>query len=59
MDVVVTVGCGDASPVVPGRTEEDRALEDPAGQPLETVRAIRDDIRRRVEELVARFSAPG
>ena len=52
-DYVVTMGCGDACPVLPGRTYLDWALDDPAGQPLEAVRAIRDDIERRVRELLA------
>lgn len=52
-DVVVTMGCGDACPFFPGKRYEDWLLDDPAGQDLETVRRIRDEIRRRVEELVA------
>ncbi|MFJ7288073.1 arsenate reductase ArsC [Curtobacterium sp. AB451] len=52
-DVVITMGCGDACPVFPGKRYEDWALDDPAGQPLERVRPIRDAIRARVEELVA------
>ena len=52
-DVVVTMGCGDACPYVPGRRYEDWKVDDPAGQDLETVRRIRDDIRARVERLVA------
>ena len=52
-DVVVTVGCGDTCPVFPGTRYEDWTLDDPAGQPLEIVRAIRDDIRLRAERLVA------
>ncbi|MDP4333119.1 arsenate reductase ArsC [Curtobacterium sp. A7_M15] len=52
-DVVITMGCGDACPVFPGKRYEDWALDDPAGQPLEGVRPIRDAIRARVEELVA------
>jgi arsenate reductase (thioredoxin) len=52
-DVVVTMGCGDACPVFPGKRYEDWALADPAGAGIETVRAVRDEIRRRVEELVA------
>jgi protein-tyrosine-phosphatase len=50
-DVVITMGCGDTCPIFPGKRYEDWELDDPAGQPLETVRPIRDDIRRRVEEL--------
>jgi protein-tyrosine-phosphatase len=52
-DVVITMGCGDACPVYPGKKYEDWELDDPAGQPIEKVRAIRDDIRSRVERLVA------
>jgi arsenate reductase len=51
-DVVVTMGCGDACPVYPGKRYEDWQVEDPAGQPLERVRAIRDEIAVRVEALV-------
>jgi arsenate reductase (thioredoxin) len=51
-DVVVTMGCGDECPYVPGRRYEDWVLDDPAGQGIETVRPIRDEIRRRVEGLV-------
>ena len=47
-DVVITMGCGDACPVFPGKRYEDWALEDPAGQGIEAVRPIRDEIRRRV-----------
>lgn len=52
-DVVVSMGCGDACPVFPGKRYEDWELTDPAGQPIEVVREIRDDIGRRVEALVA------
>ena len=52
-DVVVTMGCGDECPFFPGKRYEDWVLDDPAGQPLEVVRPIRDEIRRRVERLVA------
>ncbi len=51
-DVVITMGCGDACPIFPGKRYEDWTLDDPAGQPLEAVRPIRDDIRRRVESLL-------
>jgi protein-tyrosine-phosphatase len=51
-DVVVTMGCGDACPVFPGKRYEDWDLADPAGRPIEDVRAIRDEIRRRVERLL-------
>ncbi|GAA0482411.1 arsenate reductase ArsC [Microbacterium aurantiacum] len=52
-DVVITMGCGDACPIFPGKRYEDWELDDPAGQGIEAVRPIRDDIRRRVETLVA------
>ncbi|WP_380165070.1 arsenate reductase ArsC [Jannaschia sp. R86511] len=52
-DVVVTMGCGDACPIFPGTRYEDWALADPAGQGIEAVRPIRDEIRGRVEALLA------
>jgi arsenate reductase len=52
-DVVITMGCGDACPVYPGKRYEDWDLEDPAGKPLQAVRRIRDEIRGRVEDLIA------
>jgi len=52
-DVVITMGCGDACPIFPGKRYEDWQLADPAGQPVEVVRGIRDDIKARVEELIA------
>jgi len=52
-DVIVTMGCGDACPVFPGKRYEDWKLDDPAGQGIDAVRPIRDEIRRRVETLVA------
>ena len=52
-DVVVTMGCGDECPFFPGRRYEDWVLDDPAGQRIEAVRPIRDEVRRRVERLVA------
>ena len=52
--LLVTMGCGDECPLVPGLRRDDWPLDDPAGQPLERVRAIRDDIRRRVHTLVTR-----
>ena len=52
-DVVVTMGCGDACPYIPGKRYLDWDLPDPKGRPREEVRSIRDDIARRVEELVA------
>jgi len=51
-DVVVTMGCGDTCPYFPGKRYEDWELDDPAGRSLEEVRPIRDEIRRRVEELL-------
>ena len=51
-DVVITMGCGDACPIYPGRRYQDWELEDPAGQPLEKVRPIRDEIERRVRALL-------
>ena len=53
-DLLVTMGCGDQCPYVPGLTIEDWPLDDPKGQPLERVRQIREDIRTRVTELIAR-----
>jgi ArsR family transcriptional regulator len=52
-DVVITMGCGDACPLYPGKRYLDWELEDPAGQPLATVRRIRDDIQERVRALLA------
>ena len=52
-DVVITMGCGDACPIYPGKRYEDWALDDPAGQDLETVRRIRDDLDARVTVLVS------
>jgi arsenate reductase len=52
-DVVVTMGCGDECPYVPGTRYVDWELDDPAGRPIEDVRQIRDEIARRVEELAA------
>ncbi|TDQ53254.1 arsenate reductase [Actinorugispora endophytica] len=51
-DVVITMGCGDACPYFPGKRYLDWDLDDPAGQGLEAVRPIRDEIRRRVEDLL-------
>jgi arsenate reductase (thioredoxin) len=56
-DVVVTMGCGDECPYVPGRRYVDWDLEDPKGRPLDEVRATRDDIDRRVRELVEELDA--
>jgi protein-tyrosine-phosphatase len=51
-DVVITMGCGDACPIFPGKRYEDWELDDPAGQGIEAVRPIRDEIRRRIETLI-------
>ena len=51
-DVVITMGCGDACPIFPGKRYEDWAMEDPAGQGIESVRPIRDEIRTRVLTLL-------
>lgn len=56
-DVIVTMGCGDACPVFPGKRYEDWELTDPAGQPIEVVRQVRDEIRGRVEKLVGELQA--
>lgn len=55
-DVVITMGCGDTCPIFPGKRYEDWELQDPAGQGVEAVRPIRDEIRRRVEELIAELT---
>jgi arsenate reductase (thioredoxin) len=52
-DVVITMGCGDACPIYPGKRYEDWDLEDPSGKDLETVRLIRDEIAGRVDALIA------
>ena len=52
-DVVITMGCGDACPIFPGKRYEDWVLEDPAGQGIDAIRPIRDEIRQRIENLVA------
>ncbi|PPG37406.1 arsenate reductase ArsC [Pseudoclavibacter sp. RFBA6] len=52
-DVVITMGCGDACPFFPGKRYEDWKLDDPAGQGIDAVRPIRDDIKQRVEALIA------
>ena len=51
-DLVITMGCGDVCPIFPGKRYEDWELEDPAGQGIDAVRPIRDEIRRRVESLI-------
>jgi len=57
-DVVITMGCGDACPVYPGKRYEDWVLDDPEGLGLEAVRPIRDEIRRRVERLIEEMKIP-
>jgi arsenate reductase len=57
-DVVITMGCGDACPIYPGKRYEDWELEDPAGKDLDTVRRIRDEIDIRVKALVDQLGAP-
>ncbi|WP_431278777.1 arsenate reductase ArsC [Leifsonia poae] len=52
-DVVITMGCGDTCPIFPGKRYEDWELTDPAGRPIEEVRPIRDEIKRRVQDLLA------
>jgi len=58
-DVVITMGCGDTCPIFPGKRYEDWELTDPAGRPLEEVRPIRDDIRARIEALLAEIAPAG
>jgi protein-tyrosine-phosphatase len=58
-DVVITMGCGDACPIYPGKRYEDWELEDPAGKDVETVRRIRDEISKRVEALLGSLSPDG
>jgi len=53
-DMIVTMGCGEQCPVVPGVRRDDWPLEDPKGKPIERVREIRDDVRARVGELIRR-----
>ena len=52
-DVVITMGCGDACPIYPGKRYEDWKLDDPAGHGVDAVRPIRDEINRRIRQLVA------
>jgi arsenate reductase (thioredoxin) len=58
-DVVVTMGCGDACPIFPGKRYEDWVLDDPAGLDLDAVRPIRDEIGRRVEQLLDQITSAG
>lgn len=55
-DVVITMGCGDSCPVFPGKRYEDWAIDDPAGRDLAAVREIRDEVRLRVEALIAELT---
>ena len=57
-DVVITMGCGDACPIYPGKRYEDWQLQDPAGQGVDAVRPIRDEIRGRVKELLRSLQLP-
>lgn len=57
-DVVITMGCGDECPYFPGKRYEDWKLEDPAGQGIEPVRVIRDEIKHRIEGLIASLDLP-
>jgi arsenate reductase (thioredoxin) len=52
-DVIITMGCGDACPIFPGKRYEDWKLTDPAGQPIQVVRQVRDEIRQHVDRLLA------
>jgi protein-tyrosine-phosphatase len=56
-DVVITMGCGDACPIYPGKRYEDWTLDDPAGRDLDTVRRIRDEIDERVQRLIGELLA--
>ncbi|MCG5221031.1 arsenate reductase ArsC [Streptosporangium sp. KLBMP 9127] len=58
-DVVITMGCGDACPIFPGKRYEDWQLADPAGQGIEAVRPIRDEIRDRIKKLITELAAAG
>lgn len=57
-DVVITMGCGDVCPIYPGKRYEDWKLDDPAGQGIDAVRPIRDEIRRRIEALLDELGVP-
>ena len=58
-DVVITMGCGDACPIFPGKRYEDWELDDPAGKGIDTVRRVRDDIRGRVQTLISELLPAG
>ena len=55
-DVVIMMGCGDACPIFPGKRYEDWKLDDPAGQGIEAVRPIRDEIERRIRDLITQLT---
>jgi protein-tyrosine-phosphatase len=56
-DVIITMGCGDACPILPGKRYEDWEVRDPAGQPIDVVRDIRDDIQARVTTLLRQITS--
>jgi len=58
-DVVITMGCGDTCPIFPGKRYEDWELDDPAGQDIESVRPIRDDIKARIQQLLSEILPDG
>ncbi len=58
-DVVITMGCGDTCPIFPGKRYEDWDLADPAGKDIETVRAVRDDIKHRIQQLLSEMLPAG
>jgi arsenate reductase len=55
-DVVITMGCGDTCPIFPGKRYEDWALTDPAGQSIDVVRQVRDEIKKRIESLITELT---
>jgi arsenate reductase len=57
--MLITMGCGEACPVIPGLRREDWPLEDPKGKPVERVREIRDDVKQRIEDLIRREGLAG
>jgi protein-tyrosine-phosphatase len=59
VDVVITMGCGDSCPILPGRRYQEWVLPDPAGQPLDAIRPIRDEIEQRVRALLSQLGVPG
>jgi arsenate reductase (thioredoxin) len=59
VDVVITMGCGDSCPILPGRRYEEWVLPDPAGQPLDAIRPIRNEIEQRVHTLLRQLGVPG